>query len=483
MVKYAPSDPIEINVNNVPFVFSPDRGSFTMNGQRSALFWLDSSLLHLLGPLVREVGTDLARNIIALHARHGMEPDDDFIERIAPGDFLTAFARWSESIAIAGWGRLELVTFDRASRRATIRATDPWELIMQQGAEASWGCPFLLGKIIALFSGAFAENCWAQEVPLPPGENGELRVELHVYPSESTIDGAIDELRRAQQSRREAELQAEVERNAAELRRSELYLHTILRNSPAILFAINAEGRFLLSEGQQLALLGLAPGQVVGISVFDLYKEHPSIVENLRAVLAGEKRTYVTTLGEHYFEATAAPLRQDDGSIIGALGIGIDVTDRHRAEQYEKQQREALEREVKEKQEVIRALGTPVIRLWEGVLLLPLIGALDRVRVGQLLETMLAAIAAHRAAEVLLDVTGVPSLDAEVADALIMSVQAARLLGAVCSLVGISPDVARALVQIGADLGRIPTYANLESGLKHALARLDYQVTRAPITK
>jgi rsbT co-antagonist protein RsbR len=490
MSKLPPRQPIELTVNDCPIVFRPDEGTFTFAGRTAALFWLDPSLLHLLAPLVRELGPELARALIALHASRGAEPDYAFIISNGTGNFEAGFEHWSAATATAGWGRLELAEYDPGSKRATVRATRPWELVMQQdiaqssreSAPSRWGCPFLLGKLIGLFSRAFGENCWAKEGAESLGEDGEPRVEIHVYPSDSTVDGALDELRRAQRSEREAELEAEVNRSAAELRRSEMYLRTILRNSPSILFTLDAEGRFLISEGRQLALLGLVPGQVVGLSAFDLYKE-PDIVENLRGALAGEERTYMNTVSEHDFEVSVAPLHGEDGRILGALGIALDVTDRRRAQQYERQQREALEREVQEKQEVIRALGTPVIRLWEGVLLLPLVGALDRARVGQLIEAMLRAITEHRTSEVLLDVTGVPSVDADVADALIASVQAAQLLGTVCSLVGISPDVARALVQLGADLGRIPTYATLEGGLKHALARLNYQVTRAPLAK
>lgn len=120
--------------------------------------------------------------------------------------------------------------------------------------------------------------------------------------------------------------------------------------------------------------------------------------------------------------------------------------------------------------DAIQAMSVPVIRIADGVLCLPIVGMIDDARAGALLERLLAAIAAQQATEVLLDITGVPALDARAAAQLIKAASAARLLGASCTLVGVSPSMARTLVELGIDLGGLDTAATLAEGLTGALS-------------
>lgn len=137
-----------------------------------------------------------------------------------------------------------------------------------------------------------------------------------------------------------------------------------------------------------------------------------------------------------------------------------------------------LARKVAEKQQTILQMSTPVVRLWEGILLLPLVGQLDAQRAAQLTQNVLSAITEHRATEVIIDITGVPFVDSYVAKALVLTVQAAKLLGVECMLVGISAEVAQTLVRLGADLSQVRTFSTLESGLTQALARQSYRIVR-----
>ncbi|WP_437757388.1 STAS domain-containing protein [Sorangium sp. So ce1389] len=126
---------------------------------------------------------------------------------------------------------------------------------------------------------------------------------------------------------------------------------------------------------------------------------------------------------------------------------------------------------IDEQQHAIAELSTPVLRLWEGVLALPLIGRIDGDRAARMLDTLLRAIADTSAEQVLLDVTGVPDMDQDAASHLSAAARAAALLGARCVIVGLSARAARTLVELGLDFEGVARFANLQEGLRDALAR------------
>lgn len=124
----------------------------------------------------------------------------------------------------------------------------------------------------------------------------------------------------------------------------------------------------------------------------------------------------------------------------------------------------------------IQRLSIPIVQLWDGILMVSLIGELDSQRAQQLIETLLDAISQRRARFVLLDITGVSVVDSGVADSLIRTVQAVKLLGAQAILVGISPEVAQSLVTLQVDLGAITTCSDLGQGLKRAFQAMGLAV-------
>lgn len=132
----------------------------------------------------------------------------------------------------------------------------------------------------------------------------------------------------------------------------------------------------------------------------------------------------------------------------------------------------ALQREIalKESQtallELVRQLSTPLLPIAEGVLVAPLVGQMDEKRGEHFLEVLLEGIQKHSAKVVLIDVTGVPSIDASVAEQLLRAARAARLLGTRTALVGITPDVARTLVELGVDTSGLETYADLRASMR-----------------
>jgi ABC-type sugar transport system substrate-binding protein len=120
---------------------------------------------------------------------------------------------------------------------------------------------------------------------------------------------------------------------------------------------------------------------------------------------------------------------------------------------------------------MIRELSTPIIPISDKIVVLPLVGAIDSARAQQILETILGAISTHQAMVLIIDITGVAVVDTGVAHHLLQAARAAQLLGALVMLVGISPEVAQTVVQLGVDLSGLPTYSSLQVGLEHARRR------------
>jgi rsbT co-antagonist protein RsbR len=128
-------------------------------------------------------------------------------------------------------------------------------------------------------------------------------------------------------------------------------------------------------------------------------------------------------------------------------------------------------------------VATPVIKLWDGVVAVPLIGTLDSARSQVVMESLLEAIVDQRAAYAILDITGVPTVDSLVAQHLMKTVAAARLMGAECIVSGIRPAIAQTIVQLGIDLGSIITRAGLADALAHALTQQGIVVSARPVTE
>ena len=171
-----------------------------------------------------------------------------------------------------------------------------------------------------------------------------------------------------------------------------------------------------------------------------------------------------------FLQEVAALLRKDPGDVIEMqlayrtlskvvfldLGLAIDTHVFERNHTIRAQQRDLEE------------LSTPVLQLRPGLLILPIIGMLDTRRAQQLTEQLLQAIRSRRGKVVVLDVTGVAAVDSRVANHLIQTVDAARLMGATAIVTGVSPDVAQTLIGLGISLGNVTTVADLEGGIHEA---------------
>jgi rsbT co-antagonist protein RsbR len=154
--------------------------------------------------------------------------------------------------------------------------------------------------------------------------------------------------------------------------------------------------------------------------------------------------------------------------LLDTLGLyTTEVSQKAREEVIARQQQELLE------------LSTPVVKLWEGVLALPLIGTLDSARTQVVMESLLQQIVDTGAAVAIIDITGVPTVDTLVAQHLLKTVAAARLMGADCIISGIRPQIAQTIVHLGVELGDVVTKASLADALVIALRRTGFVVTRS----
>ena len=136
------------------------------------------------------------------------------------------------------------------------------------------------------------------------------------------------------------------------------------------------------------------------------------------------------------------------------------------------------ERIIRQQQEAIRELSTPVLQVRERLLILPIIGVIDPQRARQLTEQLLRGIRANRAKVVVIDITGVPSVDSTVANHLVQTVDASRLMGATVIVTGLSSEIAQTLVTIGVDLTKMKTVGDLQGGIEEAERLLGYEIVQ-----
>ena len=270
-----------------------------------------------------------------------------------------------------------------------------------------------------------------------------------------------------------AGLQQEIaERKSAEgaLSRSEEKYRDIIENIQGVFYRCDMNGNLAMASPSGARLLGYdSVEEILGANIaatfyavseerdsFLKILEEKGSVNNYEVTLKKRDGTLVPTLtSSHlYFD--------EDGDPLGVEGILSDITER-----------KELERELQQAFDKLKAsyveLSTPVIQVWDNVLMLPIIGVLDSERINRLMETMLAKIVKTHSRVVIIDVTGVRSVDTNVASHLIDVMKAAKLLGTTCIITGIKPEAAHTLVGLGVDMSEITTKRSMQEGLKYAL--------------
>lgn len=183
----------------------------------------------------------------------------------------------------------------------------------------------------------------------------------------------------------------------------------------------------------------------------------------------GETATFVFSLKQPLFERMRLAHGDDSQAVAEAswsMSLLLDQLGLHTIEVYQRSREEVVVRQQGE----IAELSTPVVKLWDGILALPLIGTLDSARTQVVMENLLQAIVDRSAKIAIIDITGVPTVDTLVAQHLLKTIAAARLMGADCIVSGIRPQIAQTMVHLGVDLN-VTSKASLSDALKLALHR------------
>jgi PAS domain S-box-containing protein len=179
--------------------------------------------------------------------------------------------------------------------------------------------------------------------------------------------------------------------------------------------------------------------------------------------------------------ARGIAVRDAEGSALRMAGTQTDVTPRKMAELALVEAREDLGQKLallRRQERAIRELSTPILRVWEGVVALPIIGSLDEARAAQLTERLLEELSRSHAAVAILDLTGVAAMDAHTAGHLVRVMRAARLLGSQCVVAGLSPLSAQSLVELGVDTSGLPFFAEVKSALAWVFQGLGARLSR-----
>lgn len=264
----------------------------------------------------------------------------------------------------------------------------------------------------------------------------------------------------------------------------------IFEQSPIAMSLYDRSGLQVAINKAQAVLFGMKPELWIGRfnMLTDPLLVASGSVERHQQVMNGETVTTppISIIGrlsgieehlteERWIEAIYAPIRDSTGEVTHLLAVLRDVS-REIAQSKEIQQATS---EINSQREMIESLSTPVVQVWEGILAMPLVGSIDSRRATRIMEGLLATIAERKAGCVIIDITGVPIVDTQVAQYLIQSAQASRLLGCEVALVGIGADMAQTLVQLGVDFRTLNTLVNLQAGIAWAFARQGLRVVRA----
>ncbi|XXX79378.1 PAS domain-containing protein [Sorangium sp. So ce134] len=272
----------------------------------------------------------------------------------------------------------------------------------------------------------------------------------------------------------------------ASLEGTRVLLDAIIDNLPLMLFVKEeAELRYVRTNRRFEEFHGYAPGELIGKRIADyLPKELAAKVDaESRAVLAGgvpveipEIHMPSSRFGARLGHARWIPMEAAKGKGRYLLGLIEDITERKKIEDAKRHETILLETQ-RRLLELIRELSTPSIPIHPGILVVPLVGQMDSSRGAQLMESLVRAVERHQAEFVIIDITGVTSVDTAVVGHLLQATRAAQLLGAECSVVGASPGVARTAIDLGLELGNLATHRDLGAGFRYALARKGYAIT------
>jgi len=246
----------------------------------------------------------------------------------------------------------------------------------------------------------------------------------------------------------------------------------ILKQIPTPVMAVNTDMDIIYVNDQCCKLLASSEDQILGKKCYDVFKSDDCkngeccMRKSIKDGQMCSKRNNIsinqTTLPIEYF---TVPLKNSEGDLIGGLEYILDISERV-----------AYENKLKEQSYTIQEMSTPTIKLWEGILLLPIVGVVDSMRAQHMMESILKRIASTYSKVIILDIHGVAAVDTAVANHLIRITKATKLMGCDCILSGISPSVAQTIIQLGIDMNNIMTKSTLSDALEEAYGMLHLRV-------
>lgn len=245
----------------------------------------------------------------------------------------------------------------------------------------------------------------------------------------------------------------------------------ILEQIPAPVMAVNNDFDILYINDKTRELLDRDDDDIIGKKCSKLFNSthcggNCCMKQAMKELKTCSSRSEIRINGKDVpVECYAVPLKNERGEVIGGLEFILDIT-----EQYKYEQR------LKEQSHTIREMSTPTIKLWEGVLVLPVVGVVDSVRAQYMMESILEKIVQTYAKVIILDIQGVAAVDTAVANHLIKITNATKLMGCQCIMSGISPAVAQTIIHLGIDMHGICTKATLSDALEEAFSILDMKV-------
>ena len=265
------------------------------------------------------------------------------------------------------------------------------------------------------------------------------------------------------------------------------YARSLIEASLDPLVTISPDGKVTDVNEAAVKVTGVSRQTLIGSDFSDYFTEPDKARAGYRRVFAeGFVTDYPLTVRHRDGRLTdvlynASVYRDASGKVAGVFAAARDITEQKKTEGALAKANEALQAEIEERrraEQVILELSTPVLQLRDGLLMLPIIGVIDSLRARQITEQLLRSIRDTRSKVAVVDITGVPAVDSKVANHLLQTAEAARLMGATMLLTGLSPEVAQSLVSIGVDLSRLITAGDLQGGIAEADRLLGFRVAR-----
>jgi rsbT co-antagonist protein RsbR len=273
----------------------------------------------------------------------------------------------------------------------------------------------------------------------------------------------------------------QLKQELAQVRAERDMLRLIVDTLPDQIYVKDPQSHHIFGNKAKLALYNSdSQDAILGKTDLELHPEHGAaylaseqeMIESRQPIINREEEL-INTDGIHTWILTnKTPFFAEDGTVLGFVGIGRDITEMKEIQRRTQEQQTVIEAQAAQ----LRKLSTPVIPIFEQILVLPLVGEIDETRSRDMMRSVLAGVAQYRARVVIIDLTGVPLVDTHVAQNLLQCLRAARLKGAQTILTGISDSVAETIVDLGVDFAGVELASSLADGLVLAFGRVGVAV-------